>query len=213
MNDTRVTDALALRAMASAFDAQRGKLPVEGDPHRSPDGVAIARQISELGKLISDLGNDVLFRTADHGREARTLRVIDGFAGAVRLRARQHPLSGRWPISFPSWAGPSTSATSPTLGMLGRRPRRRSASPSKRQTVFSTTLPTPFTSQRKRIHLRPRVSRPPAAGPPSRRPLHLPLPPPQQRLRQAGSLGGGEMQISSVEGSFVTCRQDRCKVR
>ncbi|WP_399094133.1 hypothetical protein ACGH2B_25030 [Streptomyces sp. BBFR2] len=84
MSNTRVTDALALRAMASAFDAQRGKLPVEGDPHRSPDGVTVARQISELGKMITDLGNDLLFRAADQGRDAHTLRVIDGFAGAVR---------------------------------------------------------------------------------------------------------------------------------
>ncbi|MEU3712168.1 hypothetical protein [Streptomyces catenulae] len=83
MTNTRVTDALALRTMASAFDAQRGKLPVEGDPHRSPDGVSVARQISELGKLITDLGNDVFFRAAESNREAHTSRVIDGFAGAV----------------------------------------------------------------------------------------------------------------------------------
>ncbi|GAA3168097.1 MULTISPECIES: hypothetical protein [Streptomyces] len=75
MNNTRVTDALALRATASAFDAQRAKLPIEGDPHRSPDGVSVARQISELGKLITNLGNDVLFRTADHGQEAHTSRL------------------------------------------------------------------------------------------------------------------------------------------
>ena len=37
----------------TAFDAQRGKLPVLGDPHRSPDVVAVSRQISELGKLIT----------------------------------------------------------------------------------------------------------------------------------------------------------------
>ncbi|WP_329614145.1 hypothetical protein OG244_13765 [Streptomyces brevispora] len=41
--------------MASAFDAQRGKLPVAGNYRRSPGIVAVARQISELGELITDL--------------------------------------------------------------------------------------------------------------------------------------------------------------
>ncbi|MFJ7096771.1 hypothetical protein ACIQWL_42145 [Streptomyces mirabilis] len=81
MNNT--SDALALRATASVFDAQRGKLPVPTDPHRSPDSVAVARQISELGKLITDLGDEVLFRTADQDREVHTARVITSFAAAV----------------------------------------------------------------------------------------------------------------------------------
>lgn len=83
MNNTPVSDALALRATASAFDAQRGKLPVSGDRHRSPDSVAVARQISELGSLISGLGDEVLFRVADQDQEAQSARVVTSFAAAV----------------------------------------------------------------------------------------------------------------------------------
>ncbi|MFG3289815.1 hypothetical protein ACGF3G_13565 [Streptomyces sp. NPDC048179] len=83
MDNTPISDALALRATASAFDAQRGKLPVPGDPHRSPDAVAVARQISELGKLIADLGDEVLFRAADQDLAPHSARVITNFAAAV----------------------------------------------------------------------------------------------------------------------------------
>ncbi|MEV5679648.1 hypothetical protein [Streptomyces sp. NPDC052179] len=83
MKNTPVSDALALRATASAFDAQRGKLPVPGDPHRSPNSVAVARQISELGALINGLGDEVLFRAVDQDQESRSARVITGFAAAV----------------------------------------------------------------------------------------------------------------------------------
>ncbi|WP_217559120.1 hypothetical protein [Streptomyces sp. GbtcB6] len=83
MNSTPVSNALALRATASAFDAQRGKLPVPGDPHRSPDSVAVARQISELGELITGLGDEVLFRAADQDREVHTARVVTSFSAAV----------------------------------------------------------------------------------------------------------------------------------
>ncbi|MEU9155727.1 hypothetical protein AB0D59_35560 [Streptomyces sp. NPDC048417] len=83
MDNTPLSDALALRATASAFDAQRGKLPVPGDPHRSPDAFAVARQISELGKLITDLGDEVLFRAADQDHAPHTARVITSFAAAV----------------------------------------------------------------------------------------------------------------------------------
>lgn len=84
MDNTPLSDALALRATASAFDAQRGKLPVPRDPHRSPDAVTVARQISELGKLITDLGDEVLHRAAEQDREGRTAPAIVGFAAAVR---------------------------------------------------------------------------------------------------------------------------------
>ncbi|GAA3820554.1 hypothetical protein [Streptomyces chiangmaiensis] len=82
MDNTPLSDALALRATASAFDAQRGKLPVPGDPHRSPDVLAVARQISELGKLVTD-GDEVLFRAADQDQAPHTARVITNFAAAV----------------------------------------------------------------------------------------------------------------------------------
>ncbi|MFJ8602235.1 hypothetical protein ACWEQC_34415 [Streptomyces shenzhenensis] len=83
MDNTPLSDALALRATAFAFDAQRGKLPVPGDPHRSPDVVAVARQISELGKLVTDLGDEILFRTADQDQAPHTARVITNFSAAV----------------------------------------------------------------------------------------------------------------------------------
>lgn len=83
MDNTPISDALALRATASAFDAQRGKLRVPGDPHRSPDAVAVARQISELGKLITDLGDEVLFRAANQDQAPHASRVITNFAAAV----------------------------------------------------------------------------------------------------------------------------------
>ncbi|MET8325196.1 hypothetical protein [Streptomyces sp. NPDC005181] len=85
MKNAPLSDALALRATASTFDAQRGKLPVPGDPHRSPDAVAVARQISELGKLITDLGDELLFRAADPDQAPHTARVITNFAAAVEL--------------------------------------------------------------------------------------------------------------------------------
>jgi hypothetical protein len=83
VDNTPISDALALRAVASAFDAQRGKLPTLGDPHRSPDAVAVARQISELGKLITDLGDDVLFRAAGQDQAPHAARVIINFAAAI----------------------------------------------------------------------------------------------------------------------------------
>lgn len=83
MNSTPSSDIRALRATASAFDAQRGKLPVLGDPHRSPDVVDVARQISALGELITDLGNEVRF-SASQEPEAHTARVVTGFAATVR---------------------------------------------------------------------------------------------------------------------------------
>ncbi|MGW1052917.1 hypothetical protein [Streptomyces sp. NPDC002521] len=83
MDNTVISDALALRATASAFDTQRGKLPMPGGPHRSPDVVAVARQISELGKPFTDLGDEVRFRAADQRQASHTARVITNFAAAV----------------------------------------------------------------------------------------------------------------------------------
>ncbi|MEJ8653829.1 hypothetical protein WKI65_38770 [Streptomyces sp. MS1.AVA.3] len=83
MNNTPVADARALRATASAFDAQRGKLPVPGDPHRSADTVAVARQISQLGTLITTLGDQVLFRANAETQAPHSARVITSFAAAV----------------------------------------------------------------------------------------------------------------------------------
>ncbi|MFI9208563.1 hypothetical protein ACIGW7_10500 [Streptomyces sp. NPDC053253] len=84
MTTNPLADALAIRATASAFDAQRGKLPVPGDPHRLPGSVAVAQQISELGKLISELGDEVLFRTVNREHGSRTSLAVSSFSAAVR---------------------------------------------------------------------------------------------------------------------------------
>ncbi|MCX4773765.1 hypothetical protein [Streptomyces sp. NBC_01285] len=86
MNNTPSSDISALSAMASAFDAQRGKLPVPGNYRRLPGivAVAVARQISELGELITDLGHEVFLRAAAQDHEVHTARVIAGFAAAAR---------------------------------------------------------------------------------------------------------------------------------
>ncbi|GGN51305.1 hypothetical protein GCM10012285_41290 [Streptomyces kronopolitis] len=81
MNNTPVADACALRATASAFDAQRNTLPVPGD--RSPDTVAVARQISQLGTLITTLGDQVLFRANSENQAPHSASVITSFAAVV----------------------------------------------------------------------------------------------------------------------------------
>ncbi|MGW7730870.1 hypothetical protein [Streptomyces canus] len=83
MNNSPLSDALALRATASAFDAQRGKLPVPADPHRSPDAVAVARQISELGKLITELGDEVLLRATNFAAAVEPAGEAASALGAV----------------------------------------------------------------------------------------------------------------------------------
>ncbi|MEY9841713.1 hypothetical protein [Streptacidiphilus sp. EB103A] len=87
MTNSSISDALALRDTASDFDAQIGNLPVIGDPHRSPDSIAVARQIAELGKLLTYLGDEVLFRAAEPDQAVHTTRVITSFAAAVRPAA------------------------------------------------------------------------------------------------------------------------------
>lgn len=84
MNNTPSSDISALRGMASAFDAQRGKLPVPGNYRRLPGIVTVARQMSELGELITDLGHEVFLRAAAQDHEVHTARVIAGFAAAAR---------------------------------------------------------------------------------------------------------------------------------
>ncbi|MFF2701564.1 hypothetical protein ACFVUQ_24735 [Streptomyces cyaneofuscatus] len=83
MNTTPVSDARALRTAAENFDALRGKLPFPGDPHRGPDSVSVAKQISELGKGITALGDEILIRTVSQELDAHAARVISDFAAAV----------------------------------------------------------------------------------------------------------------------------------
>ncbi|MFB8086879.1 hypothetical protein [Streptomyces sp. NPDC055992] len=83
MNNTPSQDMRALRSIAAALDAQRGKLPDLTDPLRSPVLGDVARQITALGQLVADMGHEVLFSDArDH--EAHTPKVIAAYTAAVR---------------------------------------------------------------------------------------------------------------------------------
>ncbi|MFD4337884.1 hypothetical protein ACFWPP_11925 [Streptomyces anulatus] len=103
MTDISSSDALALRATASGFDAVRGKLSVARDRDRPLDSVTVARQLSALGTLLTELADEVLFRAAEQRRDGHTAPAIMGFAAAVvpacqaasALGAVAHQLSAR----------------------------------------------------------------------------------------------------------------------
>ncbi|MGV9428003.1 hypothetical protein ACWDO7_27405 [Streptomyces sp. NPDC003656] len=61
----------------------RRQLPIAGDPDRPLDGVTVGRQLSAVGMLLADLGDEVLFRNADQRRDGHTGPAITGFAAAV----------------------------------------------------------------------------------------------------------------------------------
>lgn len=84
MDATAISEALALHSMARSFDAQRGKLPHPVDPHDPSDLAAAARQLSQLGALITDLGDEVLFRAVEQDQSPHIGSAINGFASAIR---------------------------------------------------------------------------------------------------------------------------------
>ncbi|MFC9490040.1 hypothetical protein ACFTZM_28670 [Streptomyces hydrogenans] len=84
MTDTSVSDALALRASALGFDALRDNLPSTDPRHPSPDAVTVARRLTEPSALITDLADEVLLRSAEHGLEGRSASATAGFAAAIR---------------------------------------------------------------------------------------------------------------------------------
>lgn len=86
MNNTPSTDIRALRSIAAALDAQRGKLPDLADPLRSPVLSDVARQITALGQLAADMGHEVFFSDAREP-EAHTPKVIAAYTRAVRPTA------------------------------------------------------------------------------------------------------------------------------
>ena len=83
MDSNPITDAMALYTTACAFDSQRRKVPQLADPHRLADLVAVARQSSDLGAMISEMGDEVFFLAFDRAREPHTDRVINGFVAAI----------------------------------------------------------------------------------------------------------------------------------
>ncbi|MGW4492339.1 hypothetical protein [Streptomyces sp. NPDC004376] len=103
MKDSSSSDAAALLATASSFDAVRGNLAIAGDPGRPLDSVTVARQLSAVGMLLAELGDEVLFHAADQRRDGHTGPAVMGFAAAVRpaceaasaLAAAAHRLSAR----------------------------------------------------------------------------------------------------------------------
>lgn len=85
---------------ASAFDGQRGILPVLRNQPRSPDVVAVAKQISELRALITDLGTRSSSgppprstRPSPPGASPASLLLCDSLARCVRLGAVAHQLA------------------------------------------------------------------------------------------------------------------------
>ncbi|MFJ4868562.1 hypothetical protein [Streptomyces sp. NPDC088757] len=103
MIDAASSDALALRATASGFDAVRAKLPDTGNPDRPLDNITIAFQLSTLGTLLTELADEVLHRAAEQNRKGHTAPAVMGFAAAVQpacqavsaLGAVAHQLSAR----------------------------------------------------------------------------------------------------------------------
>lgn len=166
--------------MASAFDAQRGKLPVARNYRRLPGIVAVAGQISELGELITDLGHEVFLRAAAQDHEVHTARVIAGFAAAARP------------------AGEAASALGETahqlafLNQTAHLRNRPDAQEAREATVrvMEDALGSADTALREAadsLHAasatvsRPYGSEPPAAGPRPQSPLPFRLPPPPRQ--------------------------------
>ena len=84
MNDDHSSESALLRFVGSHFDAQRAKLRVSGDDHRSPDFAAVARQISDLGKIVTSLGDELLSPSANPDRPSGSPRMRTGFTAVLR---------------------------------------------------------------------------------------------------------------------------------
>jgi hypothetical protein len=84
MDATPIGEALALHSMARSFSAERGKLPQPADPHSPSDLATVARQLSQIGALITDLGDEVLFRANERDQAHHIGSAIKGFASAIR---------------------------------------------------------------------------------------------------------------------------------
>lgn len=79
-------EALALRVMATAFDALRDHLPSPDPPDRNPDLITISHLVSDFGRTVSDLSDEVLFRAANDNPSDAQQRAMRGF-GATMPRA------------------------------------------------------------------------------------------------------------------------------
>ena len=83
MNDDHSSEAALLRFVGSHFDAQRAKLRVSGDDRLPPDFAAVARQISDLGKIVTSLGDELLSPSADPDRSSGSARMRTGFTAVL----------------------------------------------------------------------------------------------------------------------------------
>ncbi|MER7750903.1 hypothetical protein [Kitasatospora sp. NPDC097643] len=78
-----ISEALLLHATATAIDAQREKLPQVSAPFRLPDPIGVARQTTELGGLIAELGDEYLFRADASAPQEHTTHAAEAFANAI----------------------------------------------------------------------------------------------------------------------------------
>lgn len=83
MDHTPITSALALNAMAVAFDAQRGKLPKADELQCTHGLVTVARQITELARSTDELADEVIFRSVEPNQTPDLGRANGGLAEAI----------------------------------------------------------------------------------------------------------------------------------
>ncbi|WP_033819833.1 hypothetical protein [Kitasatospora sp. MBT63] len=78
-----ISEALLLHATATVIDAQREKLPQVSAPFRLPDPIGVARQTTELGGLIAELGDEYLFRADASAPQEHTTHAAEAFANTI----------------------------------------------------------------------------------------------------------------------------------
>ncbi|MFC8718042.1 hypothetical protein [Kitasatospora sp. NPDC057198] len=85
MNKPLPETALLLRAAANMADIQSARLPRMGPGFPWPDPAAVSRQISELGSIVNELGDEYLFlAVASHpAPQAEAVLAAEAFANAA----------------------------------------------------------------------------------------------------------------------------------
>ncbi|MFF4820775.1 hypothetical protein ACFY2K_40075 [Kitasatospora sp. NPDC001309] len=78
-----ISEALLLHATASGLDAQRAKLPQVSAPFRLPDPIGVAGQITELGRSITEMGDEYLFRAGAAAPQEHTAHTAEALASAI----------------------------------------------------------------------------------------------------------------------------------
>ncbi|MDH6145505.1 hypothetical protein P3T35_007560 [Kitasatospora sp. GP30] len=78
-----ISEALLLRATATTLDAHRAKLPQVSGPFRLPDPIGVAGQITELGRSITEMGDEYLFRAGAPAPQEHTAHTAEALASAI----------------------------------------------------------------------------------------------------------------------------------